>query len=124
LLPAAAIRGLEQQQAQLEQRAAEVQQRKSLSLVLAPPQASSSSGIFCRLPALAPQPPLLAVTLHTCRPHPAAAGLASEHSQVAELQAELAKVQAEQDALPGLVREVQEALEAEAAAFQRQEAGG
>ena len=117
MLPAAAIRGLEQQQAQLEQRAAEVQQRKSLSLVLAPPQASSSSGIFCRLTVLAPQPPLLAVTLHTCRPHPAAAGLASEHSQVA-------KVQAEQDALPGLVREVQEALEAEAAAFQRQEAGG
>lgn len=40
------------------------------------------------------------------------------------LQAELAKIQAEQDALPALVKEVQEALEAEAAAFQRQEAGG
>ena len=90
-----------------------------MSLALASPQASSS-----RLPGLEPQPPLLSFTLHPCRPLPAPAGLASEHSQVAELQAELAKVQAEQDALPGLVREVQEALEAEAAAFQRQEAGG
>ena len=51
-------------------------------------------------------------------------GLARETGEVEELQAELAKIQAEQDALPALVKEVQDALEAEAAAFQRQEAGG
>ncbi|KAI7843139.1 hypothetical protein COHA_003310 [Chlorella ohadii] len=48
--------------------------------------------------------------------------LARETGEVEELQAELAKIQAEQDALPALVKEVQDALEAEAAAFQRQEA--
>lgn len=42
---------------------------------------------------------------------------------MAVLQAELTKVQEEQGKLPALVAEVQEALEAEAAAFQRQEAG-
>lgn len=51
-------------------------------------------------------------------------GLARETGEVEELQGELAKIQAEQDALPTLVKEVQDALEAEAAAFQRQEAGG
>ncbi len=52
-----------------------------------------------------------------------AAGLEREQGEVAGLQAELAKVQAEQGALPALVKELAEALEAEAAAFQRQEAG-
>ena len=51
-------------------------------------------------------------------------GLAHETGEVEALQAELAKIRAEQDALPALVKEVQDALEAEAAAFQRQEAGG
>lgn len=42
---------------------------------------------------------------------------------MAGLQQELASIREEQGKLPGLVREVQEALEAEADAFQRQEAG-
>jgi hypothetical protein len=50
------------------------------------------------------------------------AGLTSEHGQVAELQAELARIEEEQGRLPALVQEVQEALEAEAEAYERQEA--
>ncbi len=69
-------------------------------------------------PPTDPQPPRRPAP--TC-PLP---GLARETGEVEELQAELAKIQAEQDALPALVKEVQDALEAEAAAFQRQEAGG
>ncbi|EFN55565.1 hypothetical protein CHLNCDRAFT_52384 [Chlorella variabilis] len=48
--------------------------------------------------------------------------LAAEEGEVAGLQQELASIREEQGKLPGLVREVQEALEAEADAFQRQEA--
>lgn len=52
------------------------------------------------------------------------AGLAREGSEVAALQQELACIQEEQGRLPALVAEVAEALDAEAAAFARQEAGG
>lgn len=51
------------------------------------------------------------------------AGLASESSESAALQAELGRIQEEQARLPALVQEVADALEAEAAAFARQEAG-
>jgi len=47
-----------------------------------------------------------------------------EGGEVAALQAELGKIQEEQARLPALVKEVADALEAEAAAFRRQDAGG
>lgn len=74
---------------------------------------NACGGPCLRLPPPTPSPP----------PPCAAAGLAREQEEAGTLQAELAKVQEEQARLPGLVREVQEALDAEAAAFQRQEAG-
>ncbi|GAB4822989.1 hypothetical protein N2152v2_010035 [Parachlorella kessleri] len=48
--------------------------------------------------------------------------LASEHAQVEQLQEELGRIRAEQDALPPLVQELKEALDAEAADFARREA--
>lgn len=51
------------------------------------------------------------------------AGLTSETGELAALQEELGRIQVEQGRLPKLVAEVSDALEAEAAAFARQEAG-
>jgi hypothetical protein len=47
-------------------------------------------------------------------PHPLPAGLHDEKEQIADLEAELAKVQAEQAALPALLAEVEAALASEA----------
>jgi hypothetical protein len=72
-------------------------------------------------------PPKKAQALKTVSSRPAGvshcAGLASEQEEVGQLQQELGRVRAEQDALPPLVQELREALEGEAADFARREAG-
>jgi hypothetical protein len=50
-------------------------------------------------------------------------GMASEDSQYETMEHELKLVRMEQAALPPLVKEVQEALQAETDAFQRKQAG-
>jgi len=95
---AANIRNLHQQQQELEKRALEVQQRTFMS------KNSFCLHIFNLL-----SPPLKKFSRFI--PY---TGLHDEKEQVADLEAELSKVQAEQNALPALLQEVQAALDAEA----------
>ena len=81
---------------------------------------SPSCHLLCPPPC--PAAPVLPCT-STRRPACPPAGLSTEGSEVAALEAQLAAIQQEQAQLPGLVREVGEALEAEAAAYERQDAG-
>lgn len=74
------------------------------------------------LPALAHHQPARHAQPHRTAPH--RAGLACEAEEAGALQAELARVRAEQEALPPLVAELQEALEAETTDFMRKESGG
>jgi hypothetical protein len=83
---------------------------------------SSVRAAFAACLRLHRSPASLAVGAHGCHAL-LCAGLAREGSEVEALQQALAAIREEQGKLPGLVREVEEALEAEAAAFQRQEAG-